>query len=358
LNEDDQPEICAVGGAGYLSVLQADGSGTPGWPAYFGYSHSWSAPSIGDIDGDGYREVAITSYNSGIESHLFVFRGDGTSLPGFPVTYSSLQSFSCPVLADIDGDGDLEIFTAGKAPPAPEAFWAWDHTGVLLPGWPTPADPNMEGSAIVANVDAIPGLEIAIGDNWNPGEIFGYNADGTVAADFPIYKPGASAPNSPEIADVDGDGDLDMAMTMATGDVALWDFSGIAPPDAIEWGGLFHDNWNTNQYGFEIPIDLTSVLATDPAQGQLRIQTSPNPFSNSTRLSFCLNGDSAARLRIYDLKGRLIRSLEPHSIGAGWQAVIWDGRNAASRLVPSGVYFARVRSATGIKASSPIILLR
>ncbi|MBU1699447.1 MAG: VCBS repeat-containing protein [Candidatus Eisenbacteria bacterium] len=357
LTGDELPEILVTTTAGLLYALQgSNGSGTAGWPVTYGLSSSYAAPSIGDFDGDGSREALVVGYNFGVSTSIFAYRGDGTLLPNFPVTYPSAQTYSCPVLADIDGDGDLELWNAGKIDG--NAFYAWDHTGALLPGWPVTADPNMEGSAIIANLDGIPGYEIAIGDNWSPGSIFGHNVDGTIAADFPIPKPGGSGPNSPEIADVDLDGDLEMAMTMTTGDVALWDFSGIAPNDAIEWGGLFHDNWNTSQHGFKIPTSTSSVSETDLISARALLQAWPNPFIDTATLRFRSGDGDNVTLTIHDLTGRTIRSLSTTSAGPGWNTLTWDGRAAGGQPAAGGIYFVKLHTASGSEGKIRIVLIR
>ncbi|MEN8209030.1 MAG: FG-GAP-like repeat-containing protein [Candidatus Fermentibacteria bacterium] len=361
---DDNPEIAAVTLDGKLHLLHHDdGTTVPGWPVTFGLSNSWAAPSIGDMDNDGDRELAVVGYEFSEYTSIFVYHGDGTPLSGYPVTWNSLQTFSCPVLADLDGDGNLELLNAGKASPAPEAFYAWDHTGVILPGWPVDADPNMEGSAIIADVDGNPGLEILIGDNWGPGEIFGYHPDGSDMEGFPIPKYGASIPNSPELADVDQDGDLDMAMTMTQGQemayVALWDFPGAATPEAIEWGGLFHDNWNTNQYGFVVPTGPGGVHApeTGVASGSL-LRATPNPFHTTALLSFTLYEPQQVSIRIYDSSGRLVRVLLDDEIcSAGAGSAEWDGMDGFGREVGRGLYLARLETLTCTEAQY-ITLLR
>ena len=53
------------------------------------------------------------------------------------------------------------------------------------------------------------------------------------------------------------------------------------------------------------------------------------------------NATAASRVRIYDIRGRLVQSLSGR---AGQQGVPWDGRDASGRSVGQGVYFVRIQS--------------
>jgi hypothetical protein len=64
----------------------------------------------------------------------------------------------------------------------------------------------------------------------------------------------------------------------------------------------------------------------------------PNPFNPRTTLSWRVApGTSTVRLRLFDLRGRLVREFEP-STEPGWNAVVWDGTDRRGRPVASGNY--------------------
>jgi hypothetical protein len=80
----------------------------------------------------------------------------------------------------------------------------------------------------------------------------------------------------------------------------------------------------------------------------LDLQAGDNPFSRSVRLSWSLPRAEDSDLTIYDISGRLVRTLLPsrkRAPGAGEQ--VWDGSDESGRAVPAGVYWARLRSAEG-----------
>ena len=72
-------------------------------------------------------------------------------------------------------------------------------------------------------------------------------------------------------------------------------------------------------------------------------QNYPNPFNPLTVIRFSLPERAQASLSIYDLHGRLVRTLlKPGRIEAGVHSTVWDGTNDSGKQVPSGIYFYRL----------------
>jgi len=83
----------------------------------------------------------------------------------------------------------------------------------------------------------------------------------------------------------------------------------------------------------------------------------PNPFNPATDIKFSLPRDSKVSLAVYDVAGRLVRTLVDGKRIAGTHSERWDGRDESGLNSASGVYFARLRigSETSIK---PMTLVR
>jgi photosystem II stability/assembly factor-like uncharacterized protein len=83
----------------------------------------------------------------------------------------------------------------------------------------------------------------------------------------------------------------------------------------------------------------------------------PNPFTETTSITFTLPAPSEVSLEVYDLAGRKVRSLESGPVGAGEHGVQWDGRNDAGQRVASGIYFARLQTESSV-ASARLNLIK
>ena len=63
--------------------------------------------------------------------------------------------------------------------------------------------------------------------------------------------------------------------------------------------------------------------------------------------------------RVYDVSGRLIRTLADRRFAAGTHELVWDGADDAGRRVARGLYFTHVRyHQSGFTAQRKVTLLR
>jgi hypothetical protein len=83
----------------------------------------------------------------------------------------------------------------------------------------------------------------------------------------------------------------------------------------------------------------------------------PNPFNPSTALRYAIGRDGHVWLRIYDMRGRLVRTLVSGAQRRGVYRVIWDGTNTSGEASPSGIYIARLTTSEGGK-SQKLALVR
>ena len=70
----------------------------------------------------------------------------------------------------------------------------------------------------------------------------------------------------------------------------------------------------------------------------------PNPFNSGTVIPFSLSGETEVHLQVFDVLGRPVVNLVVGRLQTGRYEANWDGRGTGGQLVPSGIYFYRLRS--------------
>ncbi|MBN1504113.1 MAG: T9SS type A sorting domain-containing protein [Candidatus Eisenbacteria bacterium] len=98
---------------------------------------------------------------------------------------------------------------------------------------------------------------------------------------------------------------------------------------------------------YDADIDTVNVIAVDPgvtpAPAVFSLeQNFPNPFNPVTTVMFSLPEKGEAMLAVYDVSGRLVKTLYHGVLDQGKHKATWDGRNNAGRVVSSGVYFCKL----------------
>jgi hypothetical protein len=86
-------------------------------------------------------------------------------------------------------------------------------------------------------------------------------------------------------------------------------------------------------------------------------QNHPNPFKPATTVRFTLVHAGPAVLRVFDVRGRQVRTLISEYLPAGEHEVTWQGDDDRGRPVASGIYFCRLEAA-GDRQSRRMVLLR
>ena len=99
----------------------------------------------------------------------------------------------------------------------------------------------------------------------------------------------------------------------------------------------------------------------EPVQHQVisQVRNFPNPFNNSTKISFTLkeNVEDVA-VKIYNIKGQLIRELQIQDLKLKMNEVFWDAKDSFGKNAANGIYFYTISSDGKILATQKCLLLR
>ena len=89
---------------------------------------------------------------------------------------------------------------------------------------------------------------------------------------------------------------------------------------------------------FNAALDIPQTVVAAPALLGAR----PNPSPGRNEIGFVLRSEARVILRVYDVGGRLVRTLVDGPTPAGVHRIPWDGTDSRGRAVTSGIYFSRL----------------
>jgi hypothetical protein len=97
-------------------------------------------------------------------------------------------------------------------------------------------------------------------------------------------------------------------------------------------------------HGWSAPLRI-DVIGPGP---ELSVLVAPNPINPVGTLTFVTQRAGPARLRLFDVRGRLVRTLlRAAFLGPGFHDVVIDGRGPEGTPLHSGIYYYRLETAEG-----------
>jgi len=104
--------------------------------------------------------------------------------------------------------------------------------------------------------------------------------------------------------------------------------------------------------------DFEEEYASIPKSIEL-FQNYPNPFNPNTSIQFTVNrGQSPVRitLKIYNIRGQLLRTLVNEDKAGGNYTILWDGRDEDGKAVSSGIYFYKLTAGSSSEVRKMVLL--
>jgi hypothetical protein len=251
---DGDGDLDALFGEVYAKLHWFENTGTAVAPAFgadvtnpFGLAGTPLAahPELGDLDDDGDLDLLVGATGG----ETFLFRNTGTpAAPAFaapevlPLGIEDPGRGSAPALADLDGDGDLDlamgeyfgstIYQENTGTATAPAFAPSSTNSLGLPAVPDARRPALADLDGDGDLDLLYGTTTG-GTSWveNTGTATAPAFAAPVASPFALGAVASDA--SPALADLDGDGNLDAWIGEYAGTVALFPNTGTAGAPAF-----------------------------------------------------------------------------------------------------------------------------
>jgi hypothetical protein len=321
-----------------------------------------------DLSGTSLGGVAITVWDAGVVGQgcgVIRLGGDvsGLAIGGQELYIDGLSYCTfCPELVrsafDDQTNGSTyhvgDSFTSGGATHTFHNFF-----------WPgatcSTVDPN--GVATIGNAQEACGGGKELGlNNINDRIDFGTRVD-WLALNYGEYggnvnlRINGDCRNLDNLSDVNGStvgGVKVWAIDYGTPDQSCGIFYAIGSIDNFRIGG--QEFWIDNVRA--CPSGTATVMGPlGDANGAIRLSPSwPNPARESATLRFSLASAGHVRMTVYDVGGRVVRTLVDGPQTAGQHDVQWDGNDDRGSRLPAGVYSYRVQSGGSSRARRLVLL--
>jgi hypothetical protein len=306
---DGQPDVIA-GAANATEtegqIIGIDGSnGSIRWIRTTGGTSVWALLQLDDINGDGIKDIVAGDFGG---FFYYIDPTDNTLIYQGAVSGSLILRFE--KMEDVNNDGYSDVLIAhSKA------------NGIVLSGkdgstlWFKSLADKSWNVAVVDDINADQINDVLIGTLFSSN--YCYFLSGVDGETLKSQSFGSPVDALNGIPDIVGDGTMEMVVGGREGEVYCYS------------GGL------GLLLGVEEPeIDIHQITSTHY----------PNPFSDQINIAFHLTESTLVRILIYNIEGKIVRTLANKMMASGSQTAVWDGEDATGKEMPAGFYFYEINT--------------
>ena len=236
LDGDGALDVVVPNWDGHVYAFRGDGGGVaPGDEAIPLWTYTGSpmqaSPSIGDVDGDGYPEVVVGITENTDPYRFYIDVLDGSSGERVRRVEAENSTFASPALGFLNGDEVLDVVFASAA--SDGGVWHGTVWGLDIsqdPGeviWRFTTPDRVSSSPALADIDGDGAVDVVIG--CYDGNLYALRGTTDISAGDLLWSyplGGMVWYNAPTLADLDGDGRLEI---LVTGGTTLYALDGENP---------------------------------------------------------------------------------------------------------------------------------
>ncbi len=357
LDGDSKLDVVMGGSHGWVFAWNGhNGAPIPGWPVSTTTLGSWCSPTLGDVDGDGMLEVFFGAE----DGRLYGWNHDGSELDGFPIQMSG-EVRGPAIIWDIDDDGLTNVICQNWD----NTLYIWDMTGAFTYSetsypWPMFRHDVARTGLFTHPILTAVKLSTFAAIPSNVGVVLEWQTDmdDTLNAQWNIYRrevdeaSAASIQTGPEVKRTSGDVPEGYVRINAEPVTQV-------SPHHYRYADLTAqgNHWYSYLLG-KILQDgeahfgpyIVYVSGTPVPRAPALSQNFPNPFQPQTMIAFSVpvgEGGGLERthvtVRVFDVTGRVVRTLVDEHKAPGMYSTIWDGRSDGGQRVAGGIYFCRAK---------------
>ncbi len=358
---DGIPEIISES---YLALYawKNNGDSIPGFPFNMPNSdvNSYSSPVLADVDNDNIREIVFGTHSLGGGGYVYILKNNGTVLPSWPKSVN-YWIYDPPAVGYIDNDTILDIAVGDQvlSPSPVDRIYAWNKNGTVLSGFPIGPINAINAQILLGDIDNDNMTELICDDNSQSaglGKYLAFNHDGTPVTGWPISTSGTSFFNTPCLTDVNRDGVLDIiGAGLESGpsyaNVYLWNTGMNYNPNNITIPMFQYNEKHNGVYDKPTLVGIKNQT-TELISDYKLFQNYPNPFNPESKIKIQISRTSNVKLVVYDILGKELETLINKQINPGTYEVNFDGSN-----YPSGLYFYQL-TVDGYGETKSMVLLK
>lgn len=266
LEKDGKMDIIAsaydASGISQIYIWNSNGQKRAGWPKNFNYYSG--TPALSDLNKDGKIEIVFPTRklgNQAASSKLFVFKENGTLLPGWPITHP--RDINVVSVGDLDGNGSLEILagTGYALDFGGNKIRAFNKDGTPFGNWSNPLTNYNLTHISIGDINNNGKLEIAVDDAAGGGgfaKLLSYN--GEILNGWPItISQIEDALQAPILVDITNDGKADFISPLGSGKIFAAERNGTRIPLDINIAPFFATHVLVNDFDRNGKLEMLVV---------------------------------------------------------------------------------------------------